>query len=61
LEWTIVHPARLTNGLHTGRYRTTIDRNVPGGRTISCADVAEFMVTHLDAPTVFRAAVGIAY
>jgi putative NADH-flavin reductase len=60
-KWTIVRPARLTDGSHTGRYRTAIDGSVPGGWSISRADVADFIVTHLDDPTVFGAAVGIAY
>jgi len=61
LEWTIIRPAQLTHGLHTGRYRTAVDGNMRGGWSISRADVADFIVTHLDDPTVFGAAVGIAY
>jgi len=43
LAWTIVRPARLTNGPRTGTYRTN-DRLVPAnGRKISRADVADYM------------------
>lgn len=61
LDWTIVRPARLTDGPHTKRYRTTLNGNVPGGWTISRADLADCMVTHLMDPRVFGATVGIAY
>jgi putative NADH-flavin reductase len=44
LVWTIVRPGRLTDGPRTGLYRAN-DRFVPeGGREISRADVADFMV-----------------
>ncbi len=43
LVYTIVRPARLTNGRRTGLYRAN-DRFVrEGGREISRADVADFM------------------
>ena len=43
LVWTIVRPARLTDGPRTGLYRAN-DRFVPErGREISRADVADFM------------------
>ncbi len=43
LVWTIVRPARLTDGPRTGLYRAN-DRFVPeSGREISRADVADFM------------------
>lgn len=61
LDWTLVRPARLTSGPQTGRYRTVLNGNVPGGWTISRADVADYMVTHLNEPQVFGVAVGIAY
>ncbi len=44
LVYTIVRPGRLTDGPRTGLYRAN-DRFVPeGGRSISRADVADFMV-----------------
>lgn len=61
LDWTIIRPARLTDGSHTGRYRTAAGGNVPGGWTLSRADIADFMVTHLDNPAFYNEAVGIAY
>ncbi len=41
LEWTIVRPARLTDGPRTGTYRRAIDRHVRGGHTTARADVAD--------------------
>jgi putative NADH-flavin reductase len=44
LVWTIVRPGRLTDGPRTGLYRAG-DRFLPeGGREISRADIADFMV-----------------
>lgn len=44
LVYTIVRPGRLTDGPRTGLYRAN-DRFVPeGGRAISRADVADFMI-----------------
>lgn len=44
LVYTVVRPGRLTDGPRTGLYRAN-DRFVPeGGRAISRADVADFMV-----------------
>jgi putative NADH-flavin reductase len=44
MVWTIVRPGRLTDGPRTGLYRAN-ERFVPeGGREISRADVADFMV-----------------
>ncbi len=61
LDWTLVRPARLTDAAHTGTYRTALNRNVAGGSAISRADVADFIVKHLDDTNVIGAAVGIAY
>lgn len=61
LDWTIVRPARLTDGPHTGEYRTVVEGNVPGGSTISRKDLADFMVKQLDNASTFGKAVGIAY
>lgn len=48
LDWAIVRPPRLTNGSHTGRYRSGIDIG-EGWMTssISRADLAEFMLGRL--------------
>jgi putative NADH-flavin reductase len=60
LDWTVVRPPRLTNGPHTGRYRTTLDRNVRGGFTISRADVADLMLRVLGEPDTIGHTIGVA-
>ena len=49
LDWTIVRPARLTNGPLTERYQVS-DRLVIGPwSAISRADVADFLIAHVTA------------
>jgi hypothetical protein len=47
LDWTAIWPPRLTNGPLTGTYRTTIDRNLAHGLTISRPEVTLLMRTVL--------------
>ncbi len=45
LDWVIVRPPRLTDGAHTGRYRSGDDVRERGmSASISRADVADFML-----------------
>lgn len=60
-EWTIVRPPRLTNGRRRGRYRVAIDTPLARAATISRADVADYVLAHLDDPATVRALVEIAY
>ncbi len=59
-EWTVVRPPMLRNGPHTGTYRRAIDANVPGGRSVPRADVADALLTALTDPACTRRAVGVA-
>jgi putative NADH-flavin reductase len=61
LDWTIVRPPRLTDKPHTGRYRLAYDRNLPRGRSIARADLADAMLKLLDDPKSSRMAVAVAY
>ena len=61
LEWTVVRPPRLTNGPGTGSYRTAMDQNLPHGRWISRADLADLLLKLLDQPATVQHAVGVAY
>jgi putative NADH-flavin reductase len=61
LDWTAIRPPRLTNGPLTGTYRTSLDRNVRHGLTISRRDVAHLMLTVLQQPETVRHSVGVAY
>ena len=60
LDWTIFRPPRLTNGRLTGRYRTAVERNLPGGVVVSRADVAHAMLASLGQPGTNRRELGIA-
>lgn len=60
LDWTLLRPARLTDGPATGRYRVVVDGSVPGGWVISRADLADFIVGHLNAPDLHGHAVSLA-
>jgi putative NADH-flavin reductase len=61
LDWTIVRPPRLSNKPRTGRYQIVVNERLHHGYTISRADVADYMLTHLDDRASYRAAVEIAY
>ena len=54
VDWVIVRPGFLTNGLLTGRYRAITDlAGVTAGK-ISRADVAHFILQQLVAPSQLR-------
>ncbi|WP_460491092.1 NAD(P)-dependent oxidoreductase [Dactylosporangium cerinum] len=60
LDWTLISPPRLTDGGHRP-YRTVVDRNVHGGRTLSRADVADAMLKSVRDDTHIHRRVNIAY
>ena len=60
LDWTIVAPAVLTNGPFTGRYRTVTGDVVPGGRSISRADLAAFLLDVVESGRHVRERVSVA-
>ncbi len=62
LDWVIVRPAALTNGLRTGDYKAGFavdDKSISA--KISRADVADFMLKQLTDPTYRRKTPGISY
>lgn len=61
LDWTIVRPPRLLDKPLTGTYRTAIGQNLPGGRSISRADVADLMLKVISRPETIKHTIGIAY
>ena len=61
LDWTVVHPVILTHGVKTGRYRVGERLALDGGRTISRADVAHFVLTQLSDRTYVRKTPVISY
>jgi putative NADH-flavin reductase len=55
LDWTLVYPTTLTNGIKTGRYRLGERLVLHGLPRVSRADVADFILTQLeDSPYVRR-------
>jgi putative NADH-flavin reductase len=60
LEWIAVRPPLVTDGPHTGAYRTGPDVLRPGAR-ISRADIADFMLAQAVDPTFARQAPFICY
>jgi putative NADH-flavin reductase len=53
-DWLIVRPGSLTNGPRTGKYRAIVDLAGATAGKISRADVADFIVNQLEAPTLFK-------
>jgi putative NADH-flavin reductase len=60
LEWTVVRPLTLTDGNATGRYRITETGLPKNSRSISRADVADFIVHTLEQGTYIRQSPAIA-
>ncbi len=60
LDWTVVRPPRLTNGKRTKKYRIKAE-TIVGGASISRADLADYMISHLNDPNTFQKAVCVAY
>jgi putative NADH-flavin reductase len=61
LEWTIVRPARLTEGPRKGRYRAGEKIRVGVFSTISRADVAEFMLNQVGSTEYVRKTPTVSY
>ena len=64
LDWTIVRPPRLTDGVRTEQYGIADDRLPMGAganATVNRADVAHFMLNEVEQPGHMRRVVGIAY
>jgi hypothetical protein len=62
LDWVIARPARLTNGPHTGKYRSGFAADGSSIRAkISRADVADFMLQQLSSDDSLRKTPGISY
>ena len=61
LDYTIKRPPQFTDGPHTGRYQTSVNQHLARGRSISRADIADYIVTHLDDRSTYRAWTEMAY
>ncbi|MYS84996.1 NAD(P)-dependent oxidoreductase [Embleya scabrispora] len=63
VDWTVVRAPMLTNGPHTGAYRFTHDgdRALDRPTQISRADLADFILGHLDDHALFGRRVSLSY
>jgi putative NADH-flavin reductase len=60
LDWTIVRPAGLTDGPQTNAVQIVTPESHRRVRRISRADVASFILNHLDDASLYQRVVGIA-
>lgn len=61
LDYTVVRAGRLTMGPRTGIYRTAVNASVRRPGRLSRADLADYVLRHLDAPDTYRTVVEVAY
>ena len=61
LDWTILRPPGFTNGPRTGRYQTAVNQHLSPGLSISRADIADYIVTHLNDRSTYGAWTEMAY
>jgi putative NADH-flavin reductase len=61
LDWTILRPPRFTNGPRTGRYQVVVNQQLSHGWRISRADIADYIVNHLNDRTTYSGLVELAY
>ncbi|MGI5159060.1 NAD(P)-dependent oxidoreductase [Microbispora sp. CA-102843] len=48
LDWTIIRPPMLTDRPPTGRYRAAAGHHLPDQKSISRADLAHYMLNHIE-------------
>lgn len=61
LEWTVACTPDIVPGARTGRYRLLVNHMPPGGKQISCEDLAGFLVDEATARAHVNERVGLAY
>jgi putative NADH-flavin reductase len=61
LNWTVVRPPKLTNEPATGNYRCAVNDHLVSCLRISRADLADFMLRHLEERSTYRSIIEIAY
>ena len=60
-NWLIVRPGLLTNGPRTGKYRVITDPEASVAGRISRADVAGFILSEIERPSLFRQTPALIY
>lgn len=61
LDWTIIRAPWLWNTAYTGKYRSTINEHLSNPFRISRADLAEYIVQHIEDKKTFQARIEISY
>jgi putative NADH-flavin reductase len=61
LDWTILRPPGFTNGPRTGRYQTAVNQHLSRSLFISRADIADYIVNHLNDRSTYCGIVELAY
>jgi putative NADH-flavin reductase len=61
VNWTVIRPPRLLNGDKTGVYRTIINESLPHMSSLKRADLADYIIHHLDDEKTFKNRVEISY
>jgi putative NADH-flavin reductase len=61
LYWTVVRPPRLTKGRLKNEYRFAVNEWLPNCLTISRADLAHFMLQHIQDANTYQSVVEVAY
>jgi putative NADH-flavin reductase len=61
LDWTVIRAPRLTNNKRTRKYRIAINEHLSKPSSISRADLADYIVTHLSDEKTFKAKVEVCY
>ena len=61
LDWTVIRPPRLTNGRLKGEYRFAVNEWLTRCTTISRADLAYFMLNHINDTKTFQSISEVAY
>jgi putative NADH-flavin reductase len=61
LDWTILRPPGFTNGPRTGRYQSVVNQQLSHGWHISRADIADYIVNHLNDAATYHGLVELAY
>ncbi len=61
LDWTILRPPQYTNGPRTGQYQSVVNQQLTHGSKISRADIADYMLKHLNDRETYCGIVELAY
>lgn len=61
IDWTILRPPRLTHGERNGRYKVAVNKQLSNGWLLSRADLADYVLKHLQDVSTYRSTVELAY